>query len=1179
MKLHFTQLEGILLRLLLVGIMLVPVLPVQIQAFAQGKSAPVRVVRSLYTNEYGANAPKGLAFSPAANTFFILDESGSITLVTMGEDNAGTMTLSEAQSDPLNTAFDKKSESLFVLDRGKSELVKIKADSSGLPNTSPSLDRYPVQAFGIKDPQGITFDLNNGRLFVLDAGDSQIVSVAPHATLGFDATEAIKSNKVQKISLKKLGLGSLKGLAYNPSNGHLYVSEPAQKKLYELSQDGIIVSTFDLASLGINNPSAMTFAPSVDNTDDSGIYDLFVLDDGQTTQAKRGLFSFTSTRQQTSSSNGQIIELSLIEPATLPPGTTVLPATLVHIIETSTWNPPSPDPSGVDYWPARQSLLVDDSEVEEMSIFDGKNVYESTTSGTLISTCFTSFTNEPTGMAINANNNHFFISADDGSNDKVFEISLGADGNYCTADDAVTVTNVAALYGATDAEDVAYGNNTLFVSDGVNAEVYRIPLGPNGVLGGGDDGAMTHFDTASLGFNDLEGLGYNHDSDTVFIISSQSSEQYLGETTSSGTLLRAYNLSLMGSGGNKRSDVAYAPGSQNPGIKNIYIASRNVDNNNNPNENDGQVWEIGIAASATSTPTNTPTAGPSPTPTPTNTRTPTPTFTPTSSASGNPLYVSFTGGGSVGGVSFADEDILKFDGSTWSLFFDGSDVGLTSADVLGFHLLDADSLLLTFNTSVTLGGVTYAPTDIVRFDATSLGPTTAGTFSMHFNGVAVGLSASTENIDAMDVLSDGKILISTTGNPTVPGLSGLADEDILAFTPQTLGNNTSGTWALYFDGSDVGLADSSQEDVDALSVDSNGNIYLSTLGDFSVSGVAGFDEDVFVCTPTSLGSVTACNYSSALYFDGSTWGLAANDVDGFNWLSTGPNPTATPTNTPTNTPTSTNTGTATPTFTPTDTPTQTDTPTAGPSPTPTNTPTDTPTATATFTPTSTPTASDTPTPTNTSSISDLIFADGFESGSFSAWTANTTDLGDLSVSPSAALIGTRGMQAVIDDVNTIYVTDDSPNAEPRYRARFYFDPSSVTMGSTDAHFIFKGFIGTATDILQVELRPSSGVYQLRAKLLNDAATFIVTNWFTISDAPHYIELDWRAATSAGANNGGLTLWIDDPVTPKADVTGVDNDTLRVDRARLGALAGIDAGTSGTYFFDAFESRRQNFIGP
>jgi hypothetical protein len=266
-------------------------------------------------------------------------------------------------------------------------------------------------------------------------------------------------------------------------------------------------------------------------------------------------------------------------------------------------------------------------------------------------------------------------------------------------------------------------------------------------------------------------------------------------------------------------------------------------------------------------------------------------------------------------------------------------------------------------------------------------------------------------------------------------------------------------------------------------------------------------------------------------------------------------PTATPSATPTSTPT------------PTRTPTPTATATTGPSPTPTNTPTRTPTATATYTPTA----------TNTPGSSDVIFADGFESGDLSAWTSSTIDLGDLSVSAAAALVGSQGLQAVIDDATAIYVTDDSPNAEPRYRARFYFDPNTITMASGDAHYIFKGFVGTSTEVLRMEFRQSAGTYQLRVSLLDDGTTWISTNWFTISDTPHFIEFEWRAATAVGANNGGLTLWIDG--TQQQDLTGVDNDTRRMDRVRLGALTGIDAGTSGTYYFDAFESRWQTYIGP
>ena len=111
----------------------------------------------------------------------------------------------------------------------------------------------------------------------------------------------------------------------------------------------------------------------------------------------------------------------------------------------------------------------------------------------------------------------------------------------------------------------------------------------------------------------------------------------------------------------------------------------------------------------------------------------------------------------------------------------------------------------------------------------------------------------------------------------------------------------------------------------------------------------------------------------------------------------------------------------------------------------------------------------------------------------------------------------------------------------------------------------------------MEFRNSAGAYQIRAALLNDGTTWTNTSWFNIGDAPHFIELDWRAATAAGANNGGLTLWIDG--IQKQDLVNIDNDTRRIDRARLGALTGMDAGTSGTYYFDAFESRRQSYIGP
>ncbi|MBP7693841.1 MAG: hypothetical protein KA764_18105 [Anaerolineales bacterium] len=160
----------------------------------------------------------------------------------------------------------------------------------------------------------------------------------------------------------------------------------------------------------------------------------------------------------------------------------------------------------------------------------------------------------------------------------------------------------------------------------------------------------------------------------------------------------------------------------------------------------------------------------------------------------------------------------------------------------------------------------------------------------------------------------------------------------------------------------------------------------------------------------------------------------------------------------------------------------------------------------------------------------------------------------------------------------MYVTDDRPAAEARYRARFYFDPNTIAMSNGNAHYIFYGYTtGNTTVALRLEFRFSTPSYQLRAALLTDAGSWRTGAWVTLSDAPQVVEFDWRAATAVGANNGGLALWLDG--TQVTALTGVDNDTRRLERIRLGPVAGLDTGTRGAYFLDAFEARRLTYIGP
>jgi hypothetical protein len=290
-------------------------------------------------------------------------------------------------------------------------------------------------------------------------------------------------------------------------------------------------------------------------------------------------------------------------------------------------------------------------------------------------------------------------------------------------------------------------------------------------------------------------------------------------------------------------------------------------------------------ATATATYTDTATESATPSNTATASSTPSatlsPSETPTAVSSNRPLYVSLNGGGSVGGIAAEDVDILYFDGTTWSLFFDASDVGISTSgrDLNDFEVVAPGTILMTFDAVTVLGALTVDPWDIVQFNAASLGANTSGQFSLYLDGSDVGLDTAYETIDALDVLPDGRVLVSVAGSASLPGLTGL-DEDILAFAPSTLGDFTSGVWTMYFDGSDGGLADSGSEDVCGLDVPGHGEILFVAAGDFSVSNISGTIEDVFVCAPVSLGDVTACNYASSLYFDGSLWSLDANSIDG-----------------------------------------------------------------------------------------------------------------------------------------------------------------------------------------------------------------------------------------------------------------------------------------------------------
>jgi PKD repeat protein len=268
-------------------------------------------------------------------------------------------------------------------------------------------------------------------------------------------------------------------------------------------------------------------------------------------------------------------------------------ASLVRTVATSTLSPPIPDPAGITYLPSRDRLLISDSEVDEVSIYAGSNLFETTRAGILTDRgVTTAYTKEAAGVGHNPANGHIFVSDDDQF--RVYEVVAGPDNRYGTTDDTRTFINTAA-FGSTDPEDVEYFPPTgeLFVLDGADHDVHRVSPGPNGVFDGvaptGDDTA-SEFDVQMYGAEDPEGIGFYPGRNTLLVVDSTSDSAY--EVNRNVMLLNRIDISA--SNQLFAAGITVAPATNDPNRMDLYIVDRGVDNDSDPNENDGKLHEMSV---------------------------------------------------------------------------------------------------------------------------------------------------------------------------------------------------------------------------------------------------------------------------------------------------------------------------------------------------------------------------------------------------------------------------------------------------------------------------------------------------------------------------------------------------------------------------------------------------------
>jgi len=201
-------------------------------------------------------------------------------------------------------------------------------------------------------------------------------------------------------------------------------------------------------------------------------------------------------------------------------------------------------------------------------------------------------------------------------------------------------------------------------------------------------------------------------------------------------------------------------------------------------------------------------------------------------AEGTVSVLSTSSGAVLGGLTYRDGDLVQYDDvtDTATLFF-SEDLFSASENVDAVHVLANGTILLSTVGPATLGGLTFSDGDVAAYDPVS------GTASLFFNE---NLLLNGANLDALAVLDNGHLVISTEIDSTLAGLA-FRDGDLIEY-------DAVGNVASLFLNEDLFTDD---EDVDGVHVLADGTIILSTDTGATIGGLTFRDGDLIRYDPVS----------------------------------------------------------------------------------------------------------------------------------------------------------------------------------------------------------------------------------------------------------------------------------------------------------------------------------------
>lgn len=196
-----------------------------------------------------------------------------------------------------------------------------------------------------------------------------------------------------------------------------------------------------------------------------------------------------------------------------------------------------------------------------------------------------------------------------------------------------------------------------------------------------------------------------------------------------------------------------------------------------------------------------------------------------------------------------------------------------------------------------------------------------------------------------------------------------------------------------------------------------------------------------------------------------------------------------------------------------------------------------------------------------------------DANNLNEYDSTVTDGGDLSTGTPGLAGTTAKMEALIDDTNAIYGEKNLSGTSHNLRLRFYIDPNSLTMADGDSFYFGKLTVsGDPWTISLWRMRKSGSSYQIQLMVDIDGGGSAQGAWRTITDAPHFIEMDYAGAATDVSVDGVFRVWIDGVLTDTlSNLDAYDIFDIGLNSVIVGPYYGIDAGTLGTFYLDELKA--------